>query len=67
VARLSRSAVAAATAAPRGGAARCNPEIAQQLCLSNHTVKSHINRIFAKTSSRDRAAAINYAHHHQLV
>jgi DNA-binding NarL/FixJ family response regulator len=44
-----------------------NPEIAQQLCLSNHTVKSHINRIFTKTSSRDRAAAINYAHRHQLT
>ena len=43
-----------------------NPEIAQQLCLSNHTVKSHINRIFTKTSSRDRAAAINYAHRHRL-
>lgn len=44
-----------------------NPEIAQQLCLSNHTVKSHINRIFTKTGSRDRAAAINYAHRHQLT
>ena len=44
-----------------------NPEIAQQLCLSNHTVKSHINRIFTKTQSRDRAAAIGYAHRHQIV
>jgi DNA-binding NarL/FixJ family response regulator len=44
-----------------------NPEIAQRLCLSNHTVKSHINRIFTKTSSRDRAAAINYAHRHHLT
>jgi DNA-binding NarL/FixJ family response regulator len=44
-----------------------NPEIAQHLCLSNHTVKSHINRIFTKTSSRDRAAAINYAHRHHLT
>jgi DNA-binding NarL/FixJ family response regulator len=44
-----------------------NPEIADRLCLSNHTVKSHINRIFTKTSSRDRAAAINYAHRHQLL
>jgi DNA-binding CsgD family transcriptional regulator len=35
--------------------------------LSNHTVKSHINRIFTKTGSRDRAAAINYAHRHQLT
>jgi DNA-binding NarL/FixJ family response regulator len=44
-----------------------NPEIAQQLCLSNHTIKSHINRIFTKTQSRDRAAAIGYAHRHQLL
>src|SRR5581483_5655803 len=34
-----------------------NPEIAAQLFLSNHTIKTHINRIFAKTGSRDRAAA----------
>ncbi len=38
-----------------------NPEIAQRLFLSNHTVKTHINRIFAKTGSRDRVAAIAYA------
>lgn len=44
-----------------------NPEIAQHLCLSNHTVKSHINRIFNKTQSRDRAAAIGYAHRHQIT
>jgi len=44
-----------------------NPEIAQRLCLSQHTIKSHINRIFTKTSSRDRAAAIGYAHRHQIT
>ncbi|HXP57221.1 MAG TPA: response regulator transcription factor [Streptosporangiaceae bacterium] len=44
-----------------------NPEIARDLCLSNHTVKSHINRIFTKTRSRDRAAAIGYAHRHHMV
>ncbi|HEX3958422.1 MAG TPA: response regulator transcription factor [Trebonia sp.] len=43
-----------------------NPEIAATLILSNHTVKSHINRIFAKTGSRDRAAATQYAHAHDL-
>ena len=43
-----------------------NPEIATRLFLSGHTVKTHINRIFAKTGSRDRAAAIGYAHRHGL-
>jgi len=44
-----------------------NPEIAAQLFLSNHTVKTHISRIFAKTGSRDRAAAIGYAHRHHIT
>jgi DNA-binding NarL/FixJ family response regulator len=43
-----------------------NPEIAAALFLSNHTIKTHISRIFAKTGSRDRAAAIGYAHRHQI-
>ena len=43
-----------------------NTEIAGRLCLSNHTVKTHINRIFAKTGSRDRAAAIGYAQRHHV-
>jgi DNA-binding NarL/FixJ family response regulator len=38
-----------------------NPEIAARLFLSGHTIKTHINRIFAKTGSADRAAAIGYA------
>ncbi|MEY9837142.1 response regulator [Streptacidiphilus sp. EB103A] len=43
-----------------------NPEIAAALVLSGHTVKTHINRIFAKTGSRDRTAAVAYARRHQL-
>ena len=43
-----------------------NPEIAERLFLSNHTVKTHINRIFAKTGSRDRVAAVGYAQRHGI-
>jgi DNA-binding NarL/FixJ family response regulator len=43
-----------------------NGEIAGRLFLSNHTIKTHINRIFAKTSSRDRVAAIAYAQRHHI-
>lgn len=44
-----------------------NQEIARTLYLSEATVKTHINRIFAKTHSRDRAQAVAYAHAHGLV
>lgn len=40
--------------------------IARALFLSSHTIKTHINRIFAKTRSRDRAAATRYAREHDL-
>ena len=43
-----------------------NGEIAERLFLSNHTIKTHINRIFAKTGSRDRVAAIGYAQRHHI-
>jgi DNA-binding NarL/FixJ family response regulator len=43
-----------------------NSDIAAELFLSGHTIKSHINRIFAKTGSVDRNAAIRYARDHQL-
>jgi DNA-binding NarL/FixJ family response regulator len=44
-----------------------NTEIADQLFLSSATVKSHINRIFAKTGARDRSQAVRYAYSHGLV
>ncbi|WP_034268285.1 response regulator transcription factor [Actinospica robiniae] len=44
-----------------------NPEIADRLFVSTLTVKSHVNRIFSKTGSRDRAAAIGYAYRHGLA
>ncbi|HTU77219.1 MAG TPA: response regulator transcription factor [Solirubrobacteraceae bacterium] len=44
-----------------------NGEIARELFISEHTVKTHINHVFAKTRSRDRAQAIRYAHEHELA
>jgi DNA-binding NarL/FixJ family response regulator len=44
-----------------------NAEIAQRLFLSNATVKTHINRIFAKTGARDRAQAVRFAYQHGLA
>ena len=44
-----------------------NAEIAQRLYLSHATVKTHINRIFAKTGARDRAQAVRYAYGHGLA
>ena len=39
-----------------------NREIARTLFVSEATIKTHVNRIFAKTGSRNRAQAIHYAH-----
>jgi DNA-binding NarL/FixJ family response regulator len=39
-----------------------NTEIAERLYVAEATVKTHVNRIFAKTHSRDRAQAAAYAH-----
>jgi DNA-binding NarL/FixJ family response regulator len=43
-----------------------NPEIAAELYISAQTIKSHINRIFAKTGSANRTDAIRYARDRQL-
>jgi DNA-binding NarL/FixJ family response regulator len=45
-------------------AGRSNREIARQLFVSEATVKTHVNRIFMKTGSRDRAQAMHYAYTH---
>jgi DNA-binding NarL/FixJ family response regulator len=45
-------------------AGRSNREIARALFVSEATVKTHVNRIFAKTASRDRAQAVRFAYAH---
>jgi DNA-binding NarL/FixJ family response regulator len=45
-------------------AGHSNREIARILFVSEATVKTHVNRIFAKTGSRDRAQATRYAYTH---
>ena len=44
-----------------------NSEIADQLYVSEVTIKTHVNHIFAKTGSRDRSQAIAYAHRRGLA
>uniref|UniRef100_A0AAU2VMF8 Response regulator transcription factor n=1 Tax=Streptomyces sp. NBC_00008 TaxID=2903610 RepID=A0AAU2VMF8_9ACTN len=39
-----------------------NAEIARSLHISQATVKSHINKLFAKAGLRDRAQAVRYAY-----
>ncbi len=44
-----------------------NKEIAQRLCISEKTVKNHINNIFSKLHVYDRTQAMLYAIRKGLV
>jgi DNA-binding NarL/FixJ family response regulator len=44
-----------------------NREIAQTLVVSETTVKTHVNHVFAKIGARDRAQAVHYAYTHGLA
>ncbi|MEU5990277.1 response regulator transcription factor [Spirillospora sp. NPDC047418] len=46
---------------------RSNAEIAGDLFISEATVKTHINNLFAKANLRDRAQAVTYAYRHGLT
>jgi DNA-binding NarL/FixJ family response regulator len=48
-------------------AGQSNAEIAEELFISEATVKSHINHLFAKIHARNRAEAVRYAYDHGLV
>ncbi|MET0237635.1 MAG: response regulator transcription factor [Kibdelosporangium sp.] len=46
---------------------RSNLEIAKHLVITEATVKTHINNLFAKAGVRDRAQAVTYAFRHGIA
>ncbi|MFD2415268.1 response regulator [Amycolatopsis pigmentata] len=48
-------------------AGHSNAEIARQLFVSETTIKTHINHIYAKIGATDRAQAVRYAYQHHLT
>jgi len=49
------------------GRGRSNAEIADELCIGEATVKTHLGHILTKLDLRDRAAAIVFAFDHGIV
>jgi DNA-binding NarL/FixJ family response regulator len=48
-------------------AGQTNRKIATALVLSEHTVRRHVQNIFAKLGVSSRAAATAYAFRHELI
>lgn len=48
-------------------AGRSNSEIANELFVSDATVKTHVNHLLAKTMTRDRAQLVGYAFRHGIT
>ena len=46
---------------------KSNPEIAESLSISHHTVKSHVNHIYDKLGVNDRALAAVWASLHKVI